>query len=259
MVKRILGVVSGKGGVGKTTIAVNMGVLAAKAGMQMVVVDGDTGNPSVGLQLGMMGYADGLQKVLAGKCAFEQALLVHPMTGVRVMPSTFGYEGEVRMPRLYEVLNANKYDNIIVDTPPGLSREVRDIVGACTDIIIVVTPDMSSTMSAVKMCDMAMKRGVKVNGIVINRVHKKKYEMHYKEIEDTCEQRILATINEDRVVPESIGMHVPVALNAPKTQVSRAFNELTVSLGLESRMRPVGREGVLDLIKELLLRILRRK
>jgi septum site-determining protein MinD len=259
MAKRILGVVSGKGGVGKTTIAVNLAVLAAKEGMPVVLIDGDTGNPSVGLHLGMLGSADGLQKVLTGKCGFEETLLVHPMTGVRVMPSTFGYESEVKLEKLKELLHKTKYENFIIDTPPGMSREVKEIVSACTDIIIVVTPDMSSTMSAVKMCDMAADRGVKVNGIVLNRVQGKTYEMHYKEIEDTCEQRILATIREDRIVPESIGCHVPVVVHAPKSDVSKSFNELTVSLGLERRMRPVGSEGIVELIKELLLKILGRR
>ena len=121
MAKRILGVVSGKGGVGKTTIAVNLGALVAKEGMPVVLIDGDTGNPSTGLHLGMLGYADGLQKVLAGKCGFEETLIVHPMTGVRVMPSTLGYEDEVKLDRLKEILHKAKYENFIIDTPPGMA------------------------------------------------------------------------------------------------------------------------------------------
>ena len=171
MAKRILGVVSGKGGVGKTTISVNLSALAAKAGMQVVLVDGDVGNPSAGLHLGMIGHADGLQKVLAGKCGFEETLLVHPMTGVRVMPSIFGYDGEADLGRLKDAVQKSKHENFVIDSPPGMSREVKDIVRACTDIIIVVTPDMSSTMSAVKMCDMAADMGGKVKGKVLKTAH----------------------------------------------------------------------------------------
>jgi septum site-determining protein MinD len=259
MAKRILGVVSGKGGVGKTTVAVNLGVLAASAGFQALLVDGDIANPSIGLHLGMLGYTDGLQKVLAGKSSVEEALIVHPMSGLRCLPATFGEEVEAGMKGLKRMLDRAKYETIIVDTPPGISSNVRDIIGACTEVVVVVTPDMSSTLSAAKMCKIAEKLGVKVHGIVINRIQNKKYEMHWKEIEATCEHRVLATIAEDRAVPESIGAHVPVVMQAPRSSASMALRELASALDFEPKKGYLDALGIGDLIKKLLLKLIGRR
>ncbi|MFA6035564.1 MAG: MinD/ParA family protein [Candidatus Micrarchaeia archaeon] len=259
MAKRILGIVSGKGGVGKTTVAVNLGVLAASAGFQTILVDGDIANPSIGLHLGMLGYTDGLQKVLAGKCNIEEALIVHPMSGLRCLPATFGDEVAEGMKGLKRVLEKAKYENVILDTPPGISSNVRDMVSACTEIVVVVTPDMSSTLSAAKMCKMAEKLGVKVHGVVINRIQNRKYEMHWKEVEATCEQRVLAMIGEDRAVPESIGAHVPVVMQAPRSPASMALRELASALDFEPKKGYLDVLGIGDLIKKLLLKLIGRR
>jgi len=259
MARRVVGVVSGKGGVGKTTIAVNLGVLAASAGLQALLVDGDVANPSIGLHLGLLGYADGLQKVLEGKCRLEEAMLIHAMSGLKAVPATFGEQVEIDMKPLKGIVGRAKYENMIVDTPPGISPIVRDIMGACTEVIVVVTPDMSSTLSAVKMCDMASGLGVKVDGLVINRIQNKKYEMHWKEIETTCEQRVLAMINEDRAVPEAIAAHVPVVIHAPRSQAALSMRELAAALDFERRPTYFEALGMMDLIKRLLLKLIGRR
>jgi len=232
MPKRIISVLSGKGGVGKTTISVNLSALAASGGSEIVLVDGDIGNPSVGLHLGLWGYMSGLQNVLAGACKLEDVMVVHPVTGIRVVPSTLEYRRGVSTGRLGDVLRRASHDTFILDSPPGVSRSVEDILGCCTETVVVVTPDIPSVMSAVKIIELAKLRKVKVSGLVLNRVQKKKYEMHQREIESTCNVPILVSIPEDRVVPESISARIPVVLYAPKSPVSRDLGDLAVELGL---------------------------
>jgi len=235
MAKRIISILSGKGGVGKTTISVNLSTIAASGRNEVVLVDGDMGNPSVGLHLGLWGYMNGLQNVLAGKCKLEQALVVHPATGIRVLPSTLEYRRGIKTGKLKEVLHKSSRDMFVIDSPPGVSQSVEDILKGCTETVIVVTPDIPSVMSAVKIIELAKECKVKVNGLILNRVEKKKYEMHHKEIENTCNTRILITIPEQRVVPESISARIPVTLFAPRSKVSMAFNDLAVELGLGSK------------------------
>ena len=230
MAKRIISVLSGKGGVGKTTIAVNLSALAA-AHSEIVLIDGDLGNPTVGLQLGLWGYMNGLQNVLNGKCKLEQAIIVHPATGIRVVPSSLEYQRGVKTSRFKEVLEDTPHENVMIDSPPGVSSAVEDILAACTETIVVVTPDIPSVMSAVKIIELAEQSKVKVAGLVLNRVQNKSYEMHIKEIESTCDARILTTIAEEKVVPESISARMPAVLYAPRSAVSRSFNDLSVELG----------------------------
>ena len=246
MAKRIISVLSGKGGVGKTTIAVNLSALAA-ADSEIVLIDGDVGNPTVGLHLGLWGYTNGLQNVLAGKCGLEQAEVVHPATGIRVVPSSLEYVRELKTSKLKEVLERDPHDKFIIDSPPGVSMTLEDILAASTETIVVVTPDIPSVMSAVKIIELAEKSKVKVDGIVLNRVLNKKYEMHVREIENTCNSRILVTIPEEKTVPESIAARMPVVLYAPNCAAASSFRDLAVELGFDGKgiERGVGRGGPL--------------
>ncbi|RLG20127.1 hypothetical protein DRN67_00800 [Candidatus Micrarchaeota archaeon] len=244
--KRIISILSGKGGVGKTTLSVNLGAIAASNGKEMVLVDGDLGNPSVGLHLGLWGYTAGLQSVLAAKCGLEQVTIVHPATGMRVVPSTLEYSSNVKMSKLKDVLKAATYRSFIIDSPPGIASGVEEILSSCNETIVVVTPDIPSVMSAVKIIEIARKKGVKVDGLVLNRVQNKRYEMHEKEIESTCNVPILVSIKEDRAVPESISAKMPAVLYAPKSKASRSFQQLATELGFSGKAAGVkGRGGMM--------------
>jgi len=244
MPKRIIGIISGKGGVGKTTISVNLSVLSSMSGAEIVLIDGDMGNPGVGLHLGLWGYSTGLQKVLAGECTLDQATIIHPTTGIRVVPSTLEYERGVMMSKLKEVLGKAHEELVIVDSPPGVSALAEEILSSCTEALIVVTPDIPSVMGASKIIELAKQCKVKVSGLVLNRVQNKKYEMHPKEIENTCDARILSIIPEDRAVPESISARIPAVIYAPSSIVSQKFQELAEVLEINGGKTPVRGSGV---------------
>ena len=221
---------------GKTTISVNLSALAASEIGEVVLIDGDMGNPSVGIHLGLWGYTNGLQNVLSEKCDLDNAVVMHPSTGIRVVPSTLEYTRGVKTARLKEVMDKSAYKMFILDSPPGVSQNVEDILRCCTETVVVVTPDVPSVMSAVKIIELAKNCNVKVNGLVLNRVMNKKYEMHHKEIESTCNAPILVTIPEDRIVPESISARMPAVIYKPRSPVSKNFNDLAVELGIGGKM-----------------------
>ncbi len=234
MSKRVIGVISGKGGVGKTTLSVNLSAIAALNGADVVLIDGDLGNPGVGLHLGLWGYSAGLQQVLSGKYTAEQATIIHPATGIRVLPSTLEYERGAKLSNLKNVVKATSQSLAIIDSPPGVSASAEDILSSCTEAIILVTPDIPSVMGAAKIIELAKKCNTKVAGLVLNRVQNKNYEMHPKEIEHTCEARVLAVIPEDKAVPESISARIPVVMYAPNSPVSNKLHDLAGELDLVS-------------------------
>jgi septum site-determining protein MinD len=229
--RQIIGIISGKGGVGKSTIAVNFATLFAASDYDNILIDGDTSNPSVGLHLGIWQHSYGLQDVLLGKIKPEEAIVLHPATGIRVIPSSLRYNKEVSMKNLYKVLDEIKtYKCITIDSPPGLSEEVENIMKACSELVVVTTPDIPSVTSATKIIDLAETHRVPVAGLVVNRILNKKYELHMQEIESLCNTRIIAKIPEDPGVPESIAIKVPLTMYHPRSPASLAINQLAREL-----------------------------
>ena len=230
--KRIIGVISGKGGVGKTTISVNLSAIAASVGQDVVLIDGDMGNPSVGLHLGMWQAETGLQDVLKGSSTIEDAVRIHAATGVRIILSTLRYDRTVKTSRFKEVMEKMKHQFAIVDSPPGINTQVEDLLSGCTEAVIVVAPDMPSCTSAVKICELAEEVGCKIGGLVVNRVQNRKWEMHPEEIESACDMRVLAQIPEDRIVPESIAARIPAVIYSPRSAFAGSMSRLAMEMDI---------------------------
>jgi len=256
--KQTVGIVSGKGGVGKSTIAVNLTMLSTYSNIINLLVDADTANPSVGLHLGIWQHSYGLQDVLAGKITADEAIVVHPATGIRVIPSSLRYIKEVSMKNLPKVLDSIKtYKCITIDSPPGLSEDVENIMNSCNELVVVTTPDVPSVTSATKIIDLAESNRVPVAGLVVNRILNKRYELHMQEIESTCNTRIIGKIPEDSRVPESIAVKVPLTMYAPKSPASIAINNLAAELfGQRMPHQPTSTDGffarIVNLFRSLL-------
>ena len=245
MEQRIIGVLSGKGGVGKSTIAINMCALAMESKGMVLLVDADISNPCVGLHLGLWQSALGLQDVLNNKVKLKEAIIVHPITGIRLVPSSIEYRKNTKLERLKSVLEEAKYDAIIIDCPPGITEYTEMIIKACTEILVVVTPDIPSVTSGTKLIEMARTYNVKVLGVVVNRVGNKPYEMHPKEIETITETRACAVIPEDSAIPESIAAKTPVVFYKPRSSAGAAIAELS-GIVFNRPLAPVSRPGLLS-------------
>ena len=260
MDKQIIGIISGKGGVGKSTIAVNLATLFVASDYNNLLIDCDTSNPSVGLHLGIWQHSYGLQDVLIEKITPEEAIVLHPATGIRVIPSSLSYSKDVSMKNLSKVLKEMKtYNCITLDSPPGLSEEVENIMKACNELVVVTTPDVPSVTSATKIIDLAETNRIPVAGLVVNRILNKKYELHMHEIESLCNTRIIAKIPEDSRVPESIAVKIPVTMYSPRSPASLAIDQLATELcGKRTTQPQYTGVGVFGRFINFVKRILRR-
>ena len=256
MEKRIIGILSGKGGVGKSTIAINLCAIAAESRSMTILVDTDINNPCVGLHLGMWHNALGLQDILNKKAKLEEAIAIHPTTGIRLVPASLEYGKATKLDNLKQVLNACEYETVILDCPPGTNEATEQIIQACTEVVVVVTPDIPSVTSGTKLAEIAKEYKIKVAGIIVNRAGNRPFEMHPKEIETITESRILAIIPEDGAVPESIAAKIPLVIYRPNGAASRAIGELAIvlfnkPLGMGGRQGGGVFSGIRSFIKKL--------
>ena len=150
---RVIAVTSGKGGVGKTTISVNLSVAMAMAGRRVMLLDGDLGLANVDVMLGLQPSFN-LAHVLAGTCTLEETLLEGP-GGVMIVPAASGKQHMAELTstqhaglvRAFSELN-RPLDTLIVDTAAGIAGSVITFSQASQQVIVVVTNDPASLTDA---------------------------------------------------------------------------------------------------------------
>ncbi len=255
---KILGVVSGKGGVGKSVIAINTAMLLKRQGRNSIIVDCDLSNPSAGLHLGLSYGAIGIQEVLQGKAKAADAIVVQPQSGLRVLPASLKYHPDVGLKNLKNILwGMSGYDYIVVDSPPGITDDVEYILDACDEVVVVTTPDVPSATSAAKVISLCKDKKTPVKGVVVNRISGAAFELTNREIETMAEVPIVANIPEDSLVPESIAARTPIVLyksSSPASKRLKDFVSVLTSVGEPMQIR----DTVFHRLKRFFRKLFRR-
>lgn len=236
---KILGIISGKGGVGKTTATANIGVALAKEfGKKVLVLDGNVTTANLGLHLGLVYPPFTLQDVLKNNMSLLQATYIHK-SGLRVIPSSLSFEEKISTRQFWRKVKRlrNQYELILIDSAPGLGREVINVMKAVDELLVITTPDLPSIITAMKSVELAKKMKVPVIGIILNRVRNKYYELGDNEIINSLEVSVIANIPENENVPESIAMKIPIVRYKPYSSVSILYKKLAGYLiGVEYRL-----------------------
>ncbi len=150
---QVIAISGGKGGVGKTTIAVNISVALARLGRRVMLLDGDLGLANVDVLLGVSATQN-LADVITGECSIEDILLDGP-AGIKIIPASSGTQSmtELSEKQLAGLISAfselnGQLDVLIIDTASGISDNVINVVRAAQEVLIVVTDDPTSITGA---------------------------------------------------------------------------------------------------------------
>jgi septum site-determining protein MinD len=202
--ERTVAVVSGKGGVGKTTFTANTGLALRELGHEVVLVDADLATSNLGLHLGLFQFPAGLQDALQGRIGIENVLYTHA-SGMRVIPSSISmaYMKSGPSPSRMRALLRGLRGFVLVDSPPGLGKEVAMVLKACAEAVVVTNPELPAVTDAMKACRMAEGMGVEVRGVVLNRAGGR-YGLTREEVEDMCGQKVIGIVPEDRAMRRSV-------------------------------------------------------
>lgn len=150
---RVIAVTSGKGGVGKTNISVNLGIALAQEGKEVMLMDADFGLANVDVMLGLH-PAYNLSHVINGERTLEEVIVTGP-SGLRVVPASSGVKkmAELDVTQHAGVIRAfselsHELDVLIIDTAAGISESVVSYARAAQEVVVVVCDEPASITDA---------------------------------------------------------------------------------------------------------------
>lgn len=236
---RVITVTSGKGGVGKTNVTVNLGVCLSKLGFRVIILDVDFGLANIDLVFGITPEYS-LADVINQNKGIQEVLTDGP-AGIKFISGGSGVEELVN-------LNSAKLENfiknislldsfcdiILVDTGAGLSDSVMSFVMASDEVLVVTTPEPTSITDAYALIKMLANRdkSKKVN-ILINRADSEQESKEVINKLSTVSKRFLGFeisqlgyIQRDDAVIKAVKMQSPFTISFPDSRAALSMKEV---------------------------------
>ncbi|WP_130471699.1 MinD/ParA family protein [Candidatus Magnetaquicoccus inordinatus] len=242
-VPHTMAITSGKGGVGKTLVTVNLAVQYARKGLKVLLIDADLGLANIDVVLGLNPLYT-IQDVLSGQMTLEQVAIQGPF-GITVLPAASGVaelsdmnEGQrTALMDHIDQWNAD-FDIVLVDTGAGISPNVRFFVLAVERIMVVATPDPASVTDAYALMKvMFNNHRVSHFDLVVNQVkNSAEAKDVYRTLSRVAEKYLNIGLNyagfipDDLMLVQAVRQRKTVSELYPSAPSSLAFGQLAENL-----------------------------
>ena len=262
---QVIAVTGGKGGVGKTSVSINLATALSAAGKRVLLLDGDLGLANVDVLLGLTPRQT-LQHVLSGSCRLEDVIVEAPQ-GFQVVPGASGV-AELANLGMAEHLNivqafsdlSTKLDVLIVDTAAGIAHGVQQFSQAAQHVLVVVCDEPASITDAYALIKV-LSRDHKVRHFqVLANMSRKPGEGDtlFRKLERVTSRfldvvlQYVGEIPECQYVRRAIREQRPVTEAYPASPAALAFKKL--ALKADKWAVPPGPRGNLEFFVERLIR-----
>lgn len=244
---RVITVTSGKGGVGKSNVSINLGIQLKKLGLRVIILDADFGLANIEVLFGAIPKYS-LKDTIEGKRPLKEVITEGPL-GVQFISGGTGVEGlanlnKIQLENLLRGLSEldTMADVIIVDTGAGISDSVLEFVAAGSEVLLVTTPeptsitDSYSLLKALHNYKGFFQENTQIK-MVANRVSSEVEGRNlYTKLNMVTEKFIglsleyLGSVPMDEQVMYSVMKQSPVSINSPYAKSTRAFEQLAREL-----------------------------
>jgi len=225
----VLAIASGKGGVGKTTTAVNLGAGLADAGLSVAIVDVDLGMANLGALVGLTRPKATIHDVLSGRAPLEKAF--HSAKGITIIPGSTELDrfADADTETLNDVVAdlRDRFDVVLLDVGAGLSHDIAASLQAADAVLLVTTAELSSLTDASKTGELVERLDVPVVGATFTRTG----DGSFDDVEGIATalgttDAITVSIPYDTTVHEAVRKGIPVVIYDGDAPASRAYLRL---------------------------------
>ena len=220
-------VCSAKGGVGKSTSAINISSALNKLGKDVTLVDCNFTTPNIGLYYGIAKTNKTIHDILNKKGDINRAIYLHE-SGIKIIPGSISIHSlrTVKPEFLKQKLNGLDSEFVIMDSSAGLGREALASLEACDEVLVLVNPELPSVADALKLIKIAEELKKEIVGVVVCR-KRGKLEMKMSAIEGLLDNKpIIGVIPEDEHVKKALVRENSVYDLYPNSNASRAYKRL---------------------------------
>jgi flagellar biosynthesis protein FlhG len=236
---KVIAIASGKGGVGKTSVSVNLAMTLAMGGQAVLLLDADLGLANVDVQLGLQPSRN-LSHLLAGECRVADLVLQAPR-GLKVVPATSGTRrmAQLGITEYSALIHAfsdyrEPVDVMVIDTAAGISDSVTVLSQAAQEVVVVVCDEPASITDAYALIkvlsrDFGIERFRVVANMVRNDMHGKRLFENILRVTDRFLKVVLdyaGAIPDDEFLKRAIRRQGAVVDIFPGARSSRAFQLL---------------------------------
>ncbi len=226
-------IASGKGGTGKTTLSVNLGTMLASHGKETYIMDTDMGMANIGVVLGLENVPVTLHEVLAGKAGISEAIYEGP-SGVKIIPSGISLQGfqDADPEHLRDVMKdiVNRCDVLILDAPAGINRDGVVPLAIADEVILVVNPELSSMVDALKTKIITEMIGGHIKGVILNRATLEKTDISVHKFEEVLGAKVIGLIPDDPNVRRATAYRTPIVIKYPDSPASIEIKRIAAEL-----------------------------
>jgi len=231
--KRFIVITSGKGGVGKTTTAINLGAAINHFGKDVLIIDGNLTTPNIGIHLNSPEVPISLNHVLLEKADPFDAVYEHE-SGLKIIPSSLSIK-ELKKVKYNKLKNFKKdfitiSDYVIMDSAAGLGQEAMHALEMADEILIVTNPETPAVTDALKTIKIAEEMNASVLGVIVTRVRRNKTEMQPESVREMLEVPVLGSIPEDLKIQHSLNLRDAIVHTHPKSKPARAYKEIAAKI-----------------------------
>jgi len=244
---KVITVTSGKGGVGKTNITVNLAITLSNMGFKVAILDVDFGFANVDVMLGITAKYTLLELIRGERNIFE--VLTDGPNNIQFLSGGSGVEELVQLDKSHigkfisDISLLDKlFDVILIDTGAGLSRNIMSFILAADEVLLITTPEPTAITDAYAMIKMISKNDKhRVVKVVVNKAES------LKEANDILDKLLMVSdrflsfkvqktgyILVDDCIPKAVKQQRPFCLSYPKSQASHQITELAMNLFYEN-------------------------